>query len=151
MTRTLCLRSLTIGLALLGWTSSASAILLIDTFGGFDSAMDNVDDGTSVTTNAARPVFGGQRRLVADKAGPAGSPIANQSLFTDGFGAAQLTFDQFGTATGTFGTAHLIYDGDAAGVGTSGRSDGTSPIPTSPSTRTASSCAIWPSLATGSI
>lgn len=115
-----CVRSATMAFALLACTSSASAVLLIDTFGGFQSAIDTTDDGMSVTSNAAvGGVFGGQRRLVSDKVGPAGSPIASEALFTDGFGGAQLTFDQFGTATGTFGTASIIYDGDAAGVGTS--------------------------------
>ena len=119
MKRSLCVRSVTIALALLAGVSSASADLILDTFSGFQSAVDNTDNGMSVTSNQAAAVFGGQRRLVADKAGPAGSPIANESIFTDGFGAGQLTFDQFGTATGTYGTAHMIYDGDAAGTGTS--------------------------------
>ena len=118
MKRSLCAPAVTLSLVLLAGSSPASADLVIDTFTGFQSAVDNTDNGVSVTNNQAAAVFGGQRRLVADKAGPAGSPIANESIFTDGFGGGQLTFDQFGTATGTYGTAHMVYDGDAGGTGT---------------------------------
>jgi hypothetical protein len=118
MKRSLCARSATIALVFLAGTSPASADLVLDTFAEFDSAFDQTADGASVTSNTARPVFGGQRRLVADSAGPIPG-IAQIAAISNGFGQEQFQFDQFGTGSGSFGTAHLVYDGDPAGLGTS--------------------------------
>lgn len=96
--------------------SQASGDLWFDDYTTTHSAEDSTPDGTLVFDNLAdSAVFGGQRRLVADKAGPAGA--SRVSLLSNGFAGERLTFDQQGpSGTGAFGVATLVYDGDAAGT-----------------------------------
>ncbi len=94
----------------------AQAGIEFDTYSTFQDAEDNSDDGSNVFSNTSDSgVFGGFRRLVSGKSGPTGG--SRVSLFSNGFGLGNLTFDQQGpTATGAYGIGTLIYDGDAAGT-----------------------------------
>lgn len=89
--------------------------IVFDTYSTFQDAEDSTADGSTVFSNTADSgVFGGFRRLVSSKSGPAGG--SRVSLFSNGFGLGNLTFDQQGPSSGAFGIGTLIYDGDAAGT-----------------------------------
>lgn len=87
----------------------AQAGIEFDTYSTFQDAEDNSDDGSNVFSNTSDSgVFGGFRRLVSGKSGPTGG--SRVSLFSNGFGLGNLTFDQQGpTATGAYGIGTLIY------------------------------------------